>query len=65
MPQSEADKTLPEAKRKEIFFALVDAQDHDMGVAQSRKTIAQRFGITENQVRQIEQEGMAHDWPPL
>jgi hypothetical protein len=56
---------MPEDRRKEIFLALVDAQDHDMTVAQSRKVISERFGITEAQVRRIEQEGLAHGWPPL
>ncbi len=44
---------------------LVDAQDHEMGVAQSRKMTAQRFGVSEGQVRQIEREGLAQQWPPL
>ena len=56
---------LPEALRKEIFLALVDAQDHEMTVAQSRKAVAERFGVTENQVRQIEREGLDRGWPPL
>jgi hypothetical protein len=56
---------LPEARRKEIFLALVDAQDHDLGVAESRKVIAERFGVGEAQVRQIEREGLDRQWPPL
>jgi hypothetical protein len=59
------EPSLPEARRKEIFLALVDAQDHDMSVPQSRKAVAERFGISENQVRQIEREGVDNDWPPL
>ncbi len=64
MPQPEAD-SLPEARRQEIFLALVDAQDHEMPVAQSRTTTATRFGITEAQVRLIEREGLEKNWPPL
>ena len=56
---------LPEDRRKEIFLALVDAQDHDLTVAQSREVVAQRFGVSENQVRQIEREGLDNLWPPL
>jgi Sigma-70, region 4 len=56
---------LPEARRKEIFLALVDAQDHDMPVDLSRKVVAERFGVSEGQVRQIEREGLDNDWPPL
>jgi DNA-directed RNA polymerase sigma subunit (sigma70/sigma32) len=58
-------KQLAEAERKEIFLALVEAQDHEMPVPQSRKAVAARFGVTEEQVRQIEREGMDNDWPPL
>jgi hypothetical protein len=56
---------LSEDRRKEIFMALVDAQDHEMGVVQSRQLIAERFGVSEQQVRQIEREGLDRQWPPL
>ena len=56
---------LPEPRRKEIFLALVDAQDHDMNVAQSRQLVMERFGLSEGQLRQIEREGMDNQWPPL
>ena len=56
---------LPEIRRKEIFLALVDAQDHEMGVSQSRALVAERFGVTEQVVLQIEREGLDRDWPPL
>jgi hypothetical protein len=49
----------------EIFLALVEAQDQEMSVARSRKYIAERFSITESQVRQIENEGLERQWPPL
>jgi DNA-directed RNA polymerase sigma subunit (sigma70/sigma32) len=65
MTQDQGDKQLSEERRKEIFLALVDAQDHEMEVPQSRKLVVQRFGVSESQVRQIEREGMANQWPPL
>ena len=65
MPGHQADERLPEERRKEIFLALVDAQDHDMPVPQSRKAIAERFGVSVSQVWQIEREGLDNDWPPL
>ncbi len=65
MTQDQGSEQLPEGRRKELFLALVDAQDHEMSVAQSRKLMAQRFGLSESQVRQIEREGMAQQWPPL
>ena len=65
MTQDNGDEQLSEARRKEVFLALVDAQDHEMSVAQSRKLMVQRFGVSESQVRQIEREGMELEWPPL
>ena len=65
MNQGTNDPQLTEDHRKEIFFALVDAQDHEMEVAQSRRLMVQRFGVSESQVRQIEREGMENQWPPL
>jgi hypothetical protein len=56
---------LSEERRKEVFAALVDAQDHEMNVPQSRKLIAERFGVTEAAIRQIEREGVDQQWPPL
>jgi hypothetical protein len=60
-----ADRKLSQDRRKEVFKALVEAQDGKMSIAQSRKEIAQRFGISDRQLRQIEQEGVDGDWPPL
>jgi hypothetical protein len=60
-----ADRRPSVDRRKEIFLALVDAQDQKMSVAQSRNLIAQRFGVNENQVRLIEGEGVEFQWPPL
>jgi hypothetical protein len=65
MTQGSIDQQLTEDRRKEIFFALVDAQDHEMEVAQSRRLMVQRFDVSESQVRQIEREGMENQWPPL
>jgi hypothetical protein len=56
---------LSEARRKEIFLALVEAQDHAMTVPQSRRAVAEWFGLDEGQVRRIEREGLDHHWPPL
>jgi hypothetical protein len=56
---------LSEPHRKEIFLALVEAQDQEMPVAESRKAIAERFGITHEQVVLIERQGLDNEWPPL
>jgi hypothetical protein len=60
-----SEEELPEERRKEIFLALVDAQDQHLTVAQSRALIAQRFGVSESQLREIEREGLEGQWPPL
>jgi hypothetical protein len=65
MFSQKTDEMLSEARRKEIFLALVEVQDQEVGVVRSRQVVAQRFGVTEQQVRQIEQEGLDHEWPPL
>jgi hypothetical protein len=63
MPQGPNDQELTEDRRKEIFLALVDAQDHEVDVADSRRLMVQRFGVSETQVRHIEREGMENQWP--
>jgi hypothetical protein len=65
MAENKDGETISEERRKEIFLALVDAQDHELGVPQSRRLVAERFGISEAQVRDIEREGLDRQWPPL
>jgi hypothetical protein len=65
MPQHDAGNVLPEAQRRDIFRALVEAQDAAMTVAQSRAAVCERFGVSEPQLRQIEREGLDGGWPPL
>jgi hypothetical protein len=65
MTQDNGHEQLPEDRRKEIFLAIVNAQDQEMDVAQSRKLVVERFGVSESQVRRIEREGLDCHWPPL
>jgi hypothetical protein len=65
MTQDNVVEQLSEDRRKEIFLALVEAQDHEMSVVQSRQLMTQRFGVNEGQVRLIEREGLELQWPPL
>lgn len=65
MTQDTITEQLAEDRRKEIFLAIVEAQDREMDVAQSRKLAVDRFGVSESQVRRIEREGMDRQWPPL
>jgi hypothetical protein len=65
MAKPGARKLLPEEERRAVFLALVEAQDAGRGVVLSRKEVAERFGITDRDVRRIEQEGIDAGWPPL
>lgn len=65
MPQPKVQELLPQPQRMEIFLALVQTQDQEVGVARSRQLIATRFGVSEDQIRRIEEEGIDHEWPPL
>jgi hypothetical protein len=58
-------ETLSLEKRMELFLTLVEAQDGDMTVPQSRQMVAERFGVSEQVVRQVEREGLDGNWPPL
>jgi hypothetical protein len=61
-----AERALTEAERTTIFAALVGLPDRgDLSVTQSRKWTADRFGVTERQVFEIEREGIDTGWPPL
>ena len=65
MASGKEGEAISEERRKEIFLALVDAQDHEVSVAKSRKEIAEKFNISESQIRDIEREGIDQQWPPL
>jgi hypothetical protein len=57
---------LPIERRKQIFLDLVQTQAADnISVAEARRRVAQQYGITEAEVRAIEEEGVQHEWPPL
>jgi len=46
-------------------FDVVEIQAADVTVAQARQLIARRYGITDADVRAIEEEGVQNEWPPL
>lgn len=59
-------KRLTVGQKKEIFNALVIMQDQGgVSVADSKKRIMEQFHVTENQLRQIQDEGIEKEWPPL
>jgi hypothetical protein len=60
-----ASKRLTIPQRKEIFQALVATQDMVHNVRKSYEVITEKFEITESQLKQIEDEGLDKEWPPL
>ncbi len=58
-------KRLTTQQRQEIFLALVASQDEGNTVRQSYQQVTEQFAITEAQLRQIEEEGLEKEWPPL
>jgi hypothetical protein len=56
---------LPEATRREIFLALVQAQDGRLSVLASREKVSRHFRVTLRAIKRIEDEGLAGQWPPL
>jgi hypothetical protein len=59
------DSALPVDSRQTIFRALVEAQDGGLTVVASRAEVARRFSVSEDEVKDIEREGLANQWPPL
>lgn len=59
-------KRLTTQQRQEIFHDLVTTQDLGvMTVAQSLQHVMKKYEINESQLRQIEDEGIDKEWPPL
>jgi hypothetical protein len=59
-------KRLTLQQRRDIFSTLVTTQDlGTLTVAESRKQVIDQFEITDAQLRQIEEEGLDKEWPPL
>jgi hypothetical protein len=56
---------VPEEDRRAAFAALVEAQDGGMTPRDSRAEACRRFGLSDGQLRRIEEEGLAKQWPPL
>ena len=61
-----ASKRLTIQQRREIFFDLVNTQDsHPLQVRQSYDIITEKHEISKAQLKQIENEGLEKEWPPL
>jgi hypothetical protein len=58
-----ASKKLPVQKRKEVFLALVAAQDtHTMSIADTQRQVQLDFAITPSQLEEIIEEGVEKEW---
>jgi crotonobetainyl-CoA:carnitine CoA-transferase CaiB-like acyl-CoA transferase len=58
-------KRLTVEQRREIFRELVHTQDVVRNVPRSKQLVTKKYGITEAQLKQIEDEGIERQWPPL
>jgi hypothetical protein len=58
-------KRLTLQQRRDIFRDLVLTQDRGTGVRKSYQVITEQHEITDAQLRQIEDEGLEKEWPPL
>jgi DNA-directed RNA polymerase sigma subunit (sigma70/sigma32) len=52
-------------QQRAIFRFLIEAQDAGQSVPESRKATAERYGVSEERVKEIEREGIDQQWPPL
>jgi len=58
-----SSKKLPVQKRKDIFVALVNAQDtHTMTVRDTQRQIQLDYAITPSQLEEIISEGVEREW---
>jgi hypothetical protein len=63
--ENDMSKRLNTAQRKEIFLSLVETQDNVQNVRKSYDVVTERYDISEEQLREIEEEGLDNEWPPL
>ena len=58
-----ASKKIPVQKRKDIFLALVAAQDaHTMTVGDTERQVQMDYAITASQLSEIIEEGVEKEW---
>lgn len=65
MDQQTSADALTVERRRAIFRAVVEAQDGGATVVASRSAAAEKFAVSEGQVKSIEREGLENQWPPL
>ncbi len=62
---SDEESGLTVERRREVFAAVVAAQDEGLSVWDSREVVARRFGVDVETVRAVENEGLDGKWPPF
>ena len=65
LKESPMPAELHEVDRREIFFKIVRMQDEGVSVGDCRSQVVAQFDIDADDVRDIEREGIAKNWPPL
>ena len=63
VPEGTVVHSIPEAKRRAIFLALVKAQDAGVGDTKAYDVIAKRYKVSVKNVRKIGVEGVIKGWP--
>jgi hypothetical protein len=58
-------KRLTTQQRQEIFHTLVTTQDMVPNVRKSYELVTGKYEISDTQLREIEDEGLDKQWPPL
>jgi hypothetical protein len=59
------DTYLGKPERQKIFADLVKLQDKGIKANDSRRQIAENYRINQQQLIEIEEEGIEEEWPPL
>lgn len=65
MDEPSIKKKLSIDQRRRIFKELVVAQDEQLGVAESRRKVMTDHELSDEQLKEIENEGIDKEWPPL
>lgn len=62
-PEPSPQTEMSAAKKQEVFWDLVKAQDSGVGDDRAYSLIADRYEVEESEVRKIAVEGVLKDWP--
>jgi hypothetical protein len=60
-----AIRRLTKQQKRDIFRDLVSIQDLGNPVRRSRELVMEKFEISDSQLKEIEDEGLEEQWPPL